>query len=326
MTEHIQVFRSFIAAEALAELISANYDFDAPIKCKLFSKLIRTQDNDHYLVTVGDQKYVARVYQLGTRLKRQIEDYQFELDWLTFLAEKGMPVTAPIKRKDGRLFGMLHAPEGDRYYTLFNFAEGKPMSLENPDHLFACGAAMARIHKASDDFSLDYEARAPMDLKFLIEKPVARIEQLWDDDRDDDLVDTMLVAAAEAKAEIEELIRNERSTPGSWGPIGGDFHHGSTFIDEKGQLVFFNFDWCGYGWRAYDIATFLLNTNLMHRDEKLSEAFFAGYYSERPLSENEHAAISPFLTIRRVWMTSYFTMQEGVAGYTFIAPAWIRED
>jgi Ser/Thr protein kinase RdoA (MazF antagonist) len=34
---------------------------------------------------------------------------------------------------------------------------------------------------------------------------------------------------------------------------------------------------------AYDIATFLLNTNLMHRSTEQTEAFFAGYYSQRQL-------------------------------------------
>jgi len=91
--EQISVFRSFIAGNALAEHIAADYDFDAPVRCKLFSKLIRTQDNDHYSVTVGDKKYVARIYQQGDRLERAESDYQFEMEWLLFLAEQGLPVT-----------------------------------------------------------------------------------------------------------------------------------------------------------------------------------------------------------------------------------------
>ena len=55
--------------------------------------------------------------------------------------------------------------------------------------------------------------------------------------------------------------------------------------------------------------------------EAYAEAFFAGYYSERPLSSSEHAAISPFLTIRRIWLTSIFSQEDGLVGHTFIAPA-----
>jgi hypothetical protein len=39
------------------------------------------------------------------------------------------------------------------------------------------------------------------------------------------------------------------------------------------------------------------------------------------LNENEHAAISPFLTVRRVWLTGVFAVQHGLAGHTFIAAA-----
>ena len=66
----IRVVRSFVEAEALADLIAEEYDFSGPVTCKLFSKMLRTQDNDHYLVTTqnGD-KFVVRVYQVGTRLR-----------------------------------------------------------------------------------------------------------------------------------------------------------------------------------------------------------------------------------------------------------------
>ena len=51
--------------------------------------MLRTQDNDHYLVTAqnGD-KFVVRVYQVGMRLERQESDYLYELDWLYFLEKE----------------------------------------------------------------------------------------------------------------------------------------------------------------------------------------------------------------------------------------------
>ena len=50
----IRIARSFVAADSVAELIAAEYDVAAPVSCRLFSKLLRTQDNDHYLATAGD--------------------------------------------------------------------------------------------------------------------------------------------------------------------------------------------------------------------------------------------------------------------------------
>ncbi len=313
----IKVSRSFIAGDALAEVIGREYDL-GPVSCKMFSKMVRTQDNDHYQVKTTDgTKYVARIYQFGGPLEREESDYLFEMDWLNFLKANGMPVSYPIGRRDGRYLGSVNAPEGKRYFALFSFAPGEALALNDAEQLYRCGAEMARIHMVSNKFQSQHN-RAIMDLENLVDKPVARIMSLWDESRADDL-EIVLTAAAEAKEEILALLRNEESSEDSWGPIGGDFHNASVRFDKNGNPTFFNFDLCGFGWRSYDIATFLLNTGLMHKSTDLSEAFFAGYYSVRELSRNEHAAISPFLTIRRVWMTGSFTMDQGMVGHTFIA-------
>ena len=318
--EQIRIARSFIAADALAEVVANNYDVDgSSINCKMFSKLLRTQDNDHYRVSIGDQKYVLRVYEQGGAMQRQESDYLFEMDWLLFLKENGLHVSTPLPRRDGSLLGSLDAPEGKRYYALFTFAKGKSMSLTDPDQLYDFGASMAHIHKASDRFSSTHY-RKPIDMEFLLEKPLKRIERAWGPRRAENM-DILLASAEEARQEINTLL-GEEPAPGTdlWGIIGGDFHNVSVHFD-NGQPTFFNFDRCGYGWRAYDIAAFLSNTNLLQTSEGLTEAFFAGYYSVRPLSREEHAAVSPFLTLRRIWRMGLFALDSGLAGYTFLAPA-----
>lgn len=321
MQPTIRVTRSFIAADALAELINAEYDFPVPVDCKLFTKVLRTQDNDHYKILVGDQKYAVRVYQIAAHLNRQEADYEYELAWLDYLRAHNLPVANPIRRKDGRFLGSVLAPEGLRYMALFNFADGQPMDLHNENQLFALGAHMAKIHVVSNNFQTEH-ARQPLDLEFLVDWPVQRLQQMWGGrrSRQRDL-DLFVRSAEEAKEEILALIRNPYHTPDGWGPIGGDFHsHNTYFLDDESP-TFFNFDLCGPGWRAYDIASFLHNTNLLNISQDLTEAFFAGYYAQRPLSNNEHAAISPFLTIRRVWLTAAFTREDVPVGYSFIAPA-----
>jgi Ser/Thr protein kinase RdoA (MazF antagonist) len=313
----IRIARSFVAADSLAEVIAEEYDLAAPISCKLFSKLLRTQDNDHYLVTTGDgQQVVARVYQQGDRLKRQESDYLYELDWLNFLNARNLPVSYPIVRRDGGFLGRLLAPEGLRYYALFSLAKGEPMSLKDVDQLYACGESIATIHVASNDYSSTHARRA-LDLTYLLDEPLERIKRNWSDEQSENL-DLILTSADEARDELEALFRNEQHIPDGWGPIGGDFHDSSVYFDKNNRPAFFNFDLCGPGWRAYDIASFLLNTNLIHASEEHSEAFFAGYYSVRSLSENEHAAISPFLTIRRIWLMGAFARADGLVGHTFV--------
>jgi Ser/Thr protein kinase RdoA (MazF antagonist) len=315
--DQIRVTRSFVAADALAEVINDAYDLEDQVSCKLFSKMLRTQDNDHYQVKAGDAKYVARVYQHGAHLGRKEEDYRYELDWLNFLKNKGISVSYPIQRTDGEFMGSLKAPEGVRYFALFSFAPGKPMSATDEEQLYKIGQEMARIHVVSNEFESEYE-RQPMDLEFLVDRPIEQIKKFWTNPADEKL-DLLLTSAEIAREDLQDILANSEQTEDGWGPIGGDFHNVNTHFQD-GEPTFFNFDLCGNGWRAYDIATFLLNTGLLQKSAKLSEAFFAGYYSVRPLSNNEHEAISPLLTIRRVWLTGTFSVVDGIVGHTFIAP------
>ena len=315
----IAVTRSIVAADALGEIIKQDYDLGATLNCKLISKMLRTQDNEHYLIRADGVKYVARVYQLGEHLQRQESDYLYELDWLNYLKAKNQPISYPIARRDGDFLGQIDAPEGRRYYAVFSYAPGIPMAADNEDQLFAMGRKMAQIHLVSNEYQPAYE-RHKMGLKFLVDEPLARLKEFWTKKQDTKL-EILLTSAEEARVQIEVLLQNEEETEDGWGPIGGDFHPYNTHFDQANEPTFFSFDLCGNGWRAYDIAVFLLNADLMRRPSNLSEAFFAGYYAVRPLSRNEHEAIAPFLTIRRVWLTGTFSTVEGVAGYTFIGPA-----
>ncbi len=312
----IRIARSFIAADSVAELIAEEYDLPAPVTAKMFSKLLRTQDNDHYLVTAGDgAQYAFRIYQQGNRFRRAESDYLYELDWLRFLKERGLPVSHPIARRDGSGLGRIDAPEGTRYYALFTLAHGDPLSLKDDDQLYIVGEEMARIHVASNEF-VSPHARKPLDLGFLLDRPLERIRHSWTDERADN-VDLVITAAEEAREELNRLLGGEPPAPDSWGPIGGDFHQSCVYFDEADQPTFFNFDLCGPGWRAYDIASFLSNASLIHAEEQ-AEAFFAGYYSIRPLTSAEHDSIAPFLTVRRVWLMGAFAREDGLVGHTFV--------
>lgn len=317
MTQQVRIARSFIAAESAADLIAEEYDCVRPITARLFSKLLRTQDNDHYLITTGDGvQYAFRIYQQGDRFRRIESDYLYELDWLNFLKERGLPVSYPIRRHDGGYLGRLDAPEGVRYYTLFSLAHGDALTLNDLDQLYLMGEWMARIHVTSNDYTATH-ARKPLDLAYLLDRPLERIGHNWTDERAVN-VDLVLTAAEEARQELEELLGRSAPAPDSWGPIGGDFHQSSVYFNETNEPTFFNFDLCGPGWRAYDIASFLSNANLMHAPAERSEAFFAGYYAVRPLSDAEHAAIAPFLTVRRVWLMGMFARDDGLVGHTFV--------
>lgn len=319
LIKEVGISRSFMDANAMAEVVAAKYPLGNVVSCRLYSKQLRTQDNEHYrLQTASGDEYVLRVYQNGRHLLRQESDYQFELAWLTFLHHEGIPVAYPIRRRDGEFLGAINAPEGVRYYALFSLAPGEPMSPMHEDQLYLCGVNMAKIHMVSNGFQSPY-SRQPLNSSYLIYRPLARIRHHWGSERQDEL-STLLQSGSELKERITRLLGEPSDAQaGMWGVVGGDFHSANTRFDENNQPTFFNFDLCGYGWRAYDIAVFLSNTNILNSSVSLSETFYAGYTSVRKLSDVEQEAVAAFVRIRQIWLMGSFAVREGMAGHTFVA-------
>ena len=64
---------------------------------------------------------------------------------------------------------------------------------------------------------------------------------------------------------------------------------------------------CGYGWRAYDLATFLWNARSNALPSEHWEAVVQGYQTIRPLTPAEHAAIPAFIYARQIWLMGVHT-------------------
>ena len=107
----IKIVRSVVAAEELARLVEDAYDLEGPVRCRLRS----AGDNDTYVLQAGQDRYILRVY-FDRYWIKDPSHYRFELDWLVFLRERGLPVSYPIGRRDGELISAVEAPEGTRYW------------------------------------------------------------------------------------------------------------------------------------------------------------------------------------------------------------------
>lgn len=105
-----------------------------------------------------------------------------------------------------------------------------------------------------------------------------------------------------------EVKLNEHIRAGlDWGICHGDLQGNfNTNFCEDNTYTHFDFDLCGYGWRAYDLAAFKLSRILIEEDDELVEslwnAFLKGYTEVHPLSENDQAAASLMTGIRQLWL------------------------
>ncbi|MGH2409330.1 MAG: phosphotransferase, partial [Chloroflexota bacterium] len=72
---------------------------------------------------------------------------------------------------------------------------------------------------------------------------------------------------------LRERVRKLPASALDWGICHGDLHLANAHVDEEGTMTVFDFDLCGYGWRAMDLAVQRTVMRLHKRDESLWDAY-----------------------------------------------------
>ncbi len=97
-----------------------------------------------------------------------------------------------------------------------------------------------------------------------------------------------------------------KNKPG-YGICHGDFYPGNLRFDSENNPVLFDFDFCGYGWRMYDISVYINAFSLgwdeagMKKRKRRKEAFIQGYRENIPLKDSEFDNMYLFVPFRRIF-------------------------
>lgn len=261
--------------------------------------------NDTYRIQTADRSYAFRVYRAGWRSESEI---QYELDVLLHLDRRGVSVSTPIAGKDGHLLYPIEQPEGTRYAVLFTYAEGEQSGAlaETQARLF--GTATAELHAASDDF-LSHHARFSLDLEHLIDQPLSAVFPFLAHRPDDQQYLRELVTRIHDRI---EAIRAELD----FGFCHGDLHSINAAFDGE-TVTMFDFDCCGMGWRAYDIAVYrwLLELRTLTSNWK---PYLDAYQLLRPLREVDLSAVPLFVAARYIWILGLHTGNASFLGRSFM--------
>ncbi|GAP99410.1 homoserine kinase [Leptolyngbya sp. NIES-2104] len=283
------VVYSTIDPSAIRSRILSRYDIEAVKVCEFWCRGL----SDVYLVETDRGSYILRIAHWGWRSQADID---FELALLKFLHDRGLPVAHPLRTESGKLSIAIPAPEGERYAALFTYAlGGVPIGDLSIRQATRLGETLAKVHQTGLAFECSFE-REPLTLDYLLDESWTAIAPfLQRDDRE--YVES---AIAQIKTGLKDF---PRSSP-YWGICWGDPHSGNTHFTEADQPTLFDFDQCGFGWRAFDLGKFrqvALNTGISRR---VREAFLQGYRSMSPLEEFELAAISAFTQTAHIWVWS----------------------
>lgn len=285
------VTRSILSPASLSEVIAEEYGVPAPIECEFLLWGL----NDTYLLKTRESHYALRVYRMGWR---SLPEIQYELDVLLFLQRAGISVAAPIQRNDETFVGTINAPEGMRYLVLFTYAPGREPTYDSKDGsaAYAYGRVAAQVHSATEGFHSPHR-RVALDLENLIDRPLRSLEPLLSHRSEDWNYLWNLVGTLRQQIMQVPLSSLEQ------GFCHGDLHWGNARVqDEVNAVTLFDFDCCGMGWRAYDIAVFRWAARLRKREQEQWPAFLRGYQEVRTIHGREIQAVPYFVALRHLWL------------------------
>jgi Ser/Thr protein kinase RdoA (MazF antagonist) len=308
----IRSLHSLLRPDELATAVSRNFDVGPVAACNLQRSFI----NDTYRVNASDRTWFLRVTPAGWRTAREVAA---EISFVCDLGKAGAPVIEPVPLADGSGYVLeLNAPEGTRAAVLFAAASGveptfdtKPASLVTAR---AYGRISAKLHAIADQLP-PIADRPPIDRAAVLCRPLAIIgAQAGTPERRDWL------------AQLGERLAPVLADPGlTIGFAHGDLNTANILFDGEHATVI-DFDCCGQGWRANDIAAFARGITLSRPPgadaTALISAQLAGYSEVSSIHPADARAIPAFLLVQRLWMASLHYERVNRFGLTSFGPAY----
>ena len=281
---------------------------DAEVEC------INFEFNATFSVsTQSGQKFALRLNINSTRV---LSNILAETQWVRDLARiPSINVPAPIASLDDQfVVSALHDDSGQIIYgVMYSWLEGEEIGDEPTlDQLRTVGQAIALLHQNSSDFELRDGASLPTFNDFF-----------WG--TEDFLFSSKSRLSASDRSLIEkarDLIMQftaELYASSAVHIIHADFH-GWNLMWHEGQLSIFDFDDCGYGVEAQDIAVALSYLDTPEQDAALLD----GYKSIRPLPSYSDNAMRALLLQRRLLLLNYLFETKN-AEHKEMLPAYLEK-
>lgn len=251
-------------------------------------------ENFVYEYSMNGEKFILRV---AHSFRRSLQMIAAEVDWINFLAEGGATVSKAINSKKGNLVEKVSDGEDVCFLaTAFVKASGGIVfgtNRWNPSFFKNYGREIGKLHSLSksyptpdsDNKRYEWDDKAMIDL------------ESWLPDSDSEVIEEY----QQLKTYIETLSKNQKN----YGLIHQDTHGGNFFVDDKEEIIFFDFDDCAYSWYANDIGILLFyaldaKTEIKNYQQKFIESFIAGYNQTNYIEPKWIEYIPSFIRLREI--------------------------
>lgn len=243
-----------------------------------------------------------------------------ELQWMSALrADAGIETPAVVAAKDGSLVQTLTAPDlgAPRLAVMFTYLEGIEPTEETLMAGFErLGEITARMHRHAQGWTLPagFQRHSWTAATILGERP------LWGRWQTGIGMDAPAVRLIQRMAAVVErrlgAIAHDRER---FGLIHADMRLANLLVEGDRTKVI-DFDDCGFGWLAYDLATAVSFIQERPDLPALIEAWLAGYGRSARFPRDLEAEIPTFLMLRRIAEIAWLGSTQHVAFARNLAP------
>lgn len=286
----------------IPDLVAVAYGFGTPDRCRMVHGGFGV--NDTYALDIDGSRYALRIQPVPSMTSRKHwisgeSDLRFELELLMHLHRHDIRVSYPLPQRNGDLLGRFEGVSGDSFYTLFSWAPGDSVDVErlSGKQAYRVGETLAALHLAADRFEITH-SRYSLDEKALLDRPLSQLEPSFAH-----IPPLEVQLIKDHMEEVRARLRAFVPGPDEWGIIHGDIQALNYHVTDDEQIILFDFDLCGYGWRAYDLAYYYTRVPASVRPSVL-----CGYQARRPLGHVERDMLSTFG--RAAWIWEGLTPQE----------------
>jgi Ser/Thr protein kinase RdoA (MazF antagonist) len=219
-----------------------------------------------------------------------------EVDWLSYLHDRGAGVHQVAPSANGRLLEVIDDGQGGQFVTtaFVKVAGTPPWEMERTDVYWErYGRAIGRLHALTKDY----------------QPPPGRGRRpQWDDEILQDVQRNLPATESAAVARYEAAFQAVCDLPRdreSYGLVHFDAHQANLLVDDEGAIILFDFDDCAYAWFAYDIAVVILHVTATLEDRESFTArflppFLRGYSRENTLDGRWLHELPHFLKLREI--------------------------
>ncbi|MFC0251359.1 homoserine kinase [Massilia consociata] len=251
-------------------------------------------DNSNFFLTTERGEYVLTIFE-----NLRFEQLPFYVQLMRHLAERGIPVPAPVPAENGELVVTLHGKPA----IIVSRLNGASQMDPQPVHCAEVGAMLARMHLAGRDFplaqpnlrGLDWiTATAPVVAPHLHEDEAALLR-----------TEVAYQAQFAAGATYAALSR---------GPVHADLFRNNVMFEGDKLTGCFDFYFAGVDTWLFDVAVtvndWCVDLASGRLDTARVRALLDAYHAARPFTQEEHSAWQPMLRAGalRFWLSRLYDL------------------